>query len=148
MRILHTLVVMFIGSFIVQYFCMSSIMSNSRINITNSLSKLYMSIIMGLFMIILELMMRDNQYKVLSTNSYLFFGGLLIILIYLYRNQVGVNDKQYIEEMIEHHSMALLTSDEIINKTNDFNVMKLAKNIKQKQEDEIKQMRGLLKRNI
>jgi uncharacterized protein (DUF305 family) len=46
--------------------------------------------------------------------------------------------------MIEHHSMALLTSKEILKKTDDYNVAKLAKNIIQTQENELKVMRDLV----
>jgi uncharacterized protein (DUF305 family) len=42
--------------------------------------------------------------------------------------------------------MALLTSEEILKKTNDYNVAKLAKNIIQTQTDEIRDMRELLKK--
>ena len=146
MRISHTIVIMFIGSFLIQYFLMSPIMTYSRSNITNSLSKVYISVIMGSFMVLLEVMMHDHQYGVLSTNNYLILAALLVLFIYLYRAQIGVSDKQYLEEMIEHHSMALLTSNEILKKTNDYNVSKLAKNIIQQQEDEIKIMNDLLQR--
>jgi uncharacterized protein (DUF305 family) len=46
--------------------------------------------------------------------------------------------------MIEHHSMGLLTSEEILKKTDNYNVAKIAKNIIQTQQDEIKVMRELL----
>ena len=46
--------------------------------------------------------------------------------------------------MIEHHSMALLTSEEILKKTDNYNVAKLAKNIIQTQQDEIRVMRELI----
>jgi len=42
--------------------------------------------------------------------------------------------------------MALLTSEEILKKTNDYNIAKLAKNIIQTQTDEIRDMRKLLKK--
>jgi uncharacterized protein (DUF305 family) len=42
--------------------------------------------------------------------------------------------------------MALLTSEEILKKTNDYNIAKLAKNIIQTQTDEIREMRELLKK--
>ena len=67
MRIAHTLIVMFLGSFIIQYFLMSSIMSNSFENIRNSLGKVYLSVIMGLYMMGLEIMMHDHYYSVFST---------------------------------------------------------------------------------
>ena len=144
MRILHTLTVMFIGSFIIQYFLMSSIMANKMENITNSLGKAYLSIIMGLYMVLLEIMMHDHQYMVFSMKYYIIIGCLLGLFIYLYRTQKYITDKEYLKEMIEHHSMALLTSNKILEKTDNYNVSKLAKNIIQKQEDEIRDMKGIL----
>ena len=82
----------------------------------------------------------------MSTYTYLWVILLLAVLIYLYRKQIGVNDKQYLEGMIEHHSMALLTSEEILNKTDDYNIAKLAKNIIQTQTDELKEMEDLLRK--
>lgn len=144
MRISHTLAIMFIGSFIIQYFFMSTIMASSMENITNSLGKVYLSIIMGLYMMILEIMMHDHQYSVFSMKYYIMIGCLIGFFIYLYRAQKYITDKEYVKEMIEHHSMALLTSNKILEKTDNYNVSKLAKNIIQKQEDEIRDMKGML----
>jgi uncharacterized protein (DUF305 family) len=66
------------------------------------------------------------------------------LFVYLYRKQVAINDKQYLENMIEHHSMALLSSEEILKKTDDYNVAKIAKNIIQTQTDEIRSMKELV----
>jgi len=95
-------------------------------------------------MIVIEVMMHDHQYGVFSTRSYLAMLIVLGIFIYFYRKQVAIKDKQYLEEMIEHHSMALLTSEKILEKTNNYNVAKIAKNIIQRQNDEIVFMQGLL----
>jgi Ca2+/Na+ antiporter len=119
-------------------------MSNSMANITNSLGKVYLSIIMGLYMMFLEIMMHDHQYNVFSMKYYIIIGCLLGFFIYLYRTQKYITDKEYVKEMVEHHSMALLTSNQILEKTDNYNVSKLAKNIIQKQEDEIRDMKGLL----
>ena len=146
MRILMTMGLMFVGSFIIQYLLMSLIMVNNIGNFTNSLGKFYMSIIMGFYMIILEVMMHDHQYDVFSTKYYLIFGALLVVFIILYRTQHFINDKQYLEGMIEHHSMAILTSNKILEKTDNYNVAKLAKEILQKQQDEIIVMKDLLKK--
>jgi hypothetical protein len=144
MRLTHTMIMMFIGSFLIQYFVMSPIMSYKIENITNSLGKVYLSTLMGLFMILLEIAMHDHQYDVFSLKNYVFVGGLILVVIYLYRTQKYVTDKQYLEEMVEHHSMALLTSNRILEKTNDYNVSKLAKNIIQTQMDEIQRMKDML----
>ena len=116
--------------------------------ITNNIGKAYLSTIMALSMVALEVMMHDQQYNVLSVNWYAVLFTLLAIFIYLYRKQIAINDKQYLEGMIEHHSMALLTSEEILKKTDDYGVTKLAKNIIQTQTDEIRVMNGLLKNKI
>ena len=47
--------------------------------------------------------------------------------------------------MIEHHSMALLTSEELLQKSSNYKVRKLASNIINNQEEEIKEMKNLLK---
>jgi len=143
MKISHTIVVMFIGSFIIQYFAMSPIMVNSFSNITNSIGKAYLAAIMGLFMVLLEIGMHDMQYSVFSSTKYIIIVILLGLFIYLYRKQLAIGDKQYLEEMIEHHSMALLTSEEILKKTDSYNVAKIAKNIIQKQKDEIREMKDV-----
>jgi len=144
MKITHTMIVMLVGSFLIQYLLMPPIMVSNSIYITNSLGKAYMAFIMAIFMLFLEVMMHDYQYKVFSINLYTLLAFGLLLFIYLYRNQVKINDKQYLEGMIEHHSMGIFTSEEILKKTNDYNVTKLAKNIIQTQKDEINIMRELL----
>ena len=144
MRITHTMAIMFIASFIIQYFIMSAVMVDKMGNITNSIGKVYMATLMALFMVVIEVGMHDHQYSVFSLNTYLIIAALIGGTIYLYRKQMGINDKQYLAGMIEHHSMALLTSEEIVDKTDDYNVAKIAKNIIQTQTDEIREMRELL----
>jgi hypothetical protein len=144
MRIYQTLVVMFIAGFIIQYFLMSAVMTNQLFEITNSLGKVYIAAFMSLCMLIVEIMMHDHQYGVVSTKSYCVLAGLILFVVYLYRKQIAIDDKMYVRGMIEHHSMALLTSKQVLEKTDNYNVAKLAKNIIQKQEDEIVAMRDIL----
>ena len=77
-------------------------------------------------------------------NLYAILIASLGLFIYLYRKQIAIKDKQYLEGMIEHHSMALFTSEEILKKTDDYNVAKLAKNIIQTQTDELRTMKELV----
>ena len=147
MKITNTMVVMFVGSFLIQYFLMPPIMVNNRIYITNNIGKAYLATIMGLFMILLEVMMHDHQYKVFSSNFYIILIALSALFVYLYRAQVAINDKQYLEGMIEHHSMGIFTSEQILKKTDNYDVAKLAKNIIQQQEDEIREMKKILQKS-
>lgn len=144
MKITHTMIVVFIGSFLLHLFIIPLIVARSRDHITNNLGKVYLSVIFSLFLVILEVLMHDYQYSVFTTKWYAIFGSLLVLFIYLYRKQVGVKDKQYIEGMLEHHSQSILTSQEILNKTNDYHTTKLAKNIIQTQKDQIRIMQELL----
>lgn len=144
MKITHTMIVMFVGSFIIQYFLMPPIMVSSSAYITNNIGKAYLATIMGISMVIIEIMMRDHQYHVLSLNLYAILFALLAMFTYLYRKQTAINDKQYLEGMIEHHSMALFTSEEILKKTDNYDIAKLAKNIIQTQTDELRVMNNLL----
>ena len=114
MKITHSMISMFVGSFIVQYFLMPPIMVNKFTYITNNVGKAYLATIMGLFMVLIEVMMHDHQYHVLSLNWYAILFALLAMFTYLYRKQIAVNDKQYLEGMIEHHSMAVFMSEEML----------------------------------
>ncbi len=146
MKVTHSMISMFIGSFIVQYFLMPPIMVNKMAYITNNIGKAYLAAIMGIFMVLIEVMMHDHQYHVLSVNWYAILFGLVALFTYLYRKQIAINDKQYLEGMIEHHSMALLQSEEILKKTDNYDVAKVAKKIIQSQNDEIQFMTDLLKK--
>lgn len=148
MELNYSLRFMMIGSFIIQMIVMSGIMTNSYKNITFSIGKFYMSVIMALLMGLLEVSMFDMHMRVLSTYYYLILFFMLSIFIYLYRNQIYIEDKDYLGEMIEHHSMALLTSDEILQKTKSERVKKLAENILSTQEKEIEYMKQLLKNDV
>ncbi len=146
MKITHSMLFMFIGSFIVQYFFMPPIMVSKFTYITNNIGKAYLSTIMGLFMVLIEVIMHDHQYHVLSINFYAILFALLALFTYLYRKQIAINDKQYLEGMIEHHSMALFQSAEILKKTNNYHIAKIAKNIIQTQNDELKLMSELIQK--
>lgn len=148
MNLTYSLWFMMIGSFIIQLIIMSSIMTNSYKNITFSMGKFYMSVIMALLMGLLEVLMYDIHMRIISLYYYapLFF--MLCIFVYLYRNQMYIDDKEYLKEMIEHHSMAILTSDEILQKAKSERVKKLAETILTTQEKEIEYMKQLLKYEV
>jgi len=132
---------MFISMFIIQYFFMSYIMTNRMDNMQNSFGKVYMSSIMGLFMVLLMVFMKRK----INMTHVILFTSLLLLIIYLYKEQVGINDKEYLKEMIEHHSMAVLTSKQVLNKTNNITVSNFAKQVLNTQEREINEMKHMIK---
>jgi hypothetical protein len=148
MELTYSLWFMMIGSFIIQMITMSLIMTNTYKNITFSIGKFYMSVIMAVLMGLLEVLMYDIHMRMISASYYLSLFFVLCVFIYLYRNQMYIEDKDYLEEMIEHHSMAILTSDEILQKTSSKRVKKLAESILTTQEKEIEYMKQLLKYEV
>ena len=59
--------------------------------------------------------------------------------------QFGIDEKNYLREMIEHHSMAILTSQRILEKAKNPAVTNFATHILTTQEKEIDDMKYLLK---
>ena len=144
MELTNSLWFMMLGSFIIQISVMSLIMTNTINNITFSVGKFYISVIMSILMGLLEVVMFDTHMRTISFTYYLAFFFILAIFVYLYRNQMYIEDKDYLSEMIEHHSMAILTSEEILQKTHSERVKKLAENIIITQEKEIEYMKQML----
>ena len=79
-------------------------------------------------------------------NKYIFIIGILlsVSLTIILRQQLFIDDKQWLRRMISHHSTALTTTHKIYNKTTNINVKKLATDIITTQEKEITQMKSLL----
>ena len=93
-----------------------------------------------------EISIIDTKTRNEKIKNFLVQNKKLIILsitvsIMLLREQLYVNDEQWLKRMISHHSTALTTSHNIYNKTNNANLKKLAKDIIDKQEKEIKIMK-------
>ena len=141
---MKNVVMMVISSFIIQYFIMPPIMVNRLTDLTFTLSNAYLSLFMGFLMGVVEVIMYDMRYNVTSVKYYVSLFAASAVCVYLYRCQIGITDKQYLEEMIEHHSMALLTSERIVKKTDNYDVAALSKTILQQQTDEIIKMRDIL----
>ena len=87
MKMKYAITIMVIGSFLIQYFLMSILMTNNAKNIKNSLGKFYISSIMGLSMGILEVAMNDFSMMKISTKYYIPLFILLAIFIVAYRVQ-------------------------------------------------------------
>ena len=101
------------------------------------------------------LLMASNMIWAHEIIHYLSMGHLNFFVLYtgiilsictalLLRNQLFVNDKQWLKRMISHHSTALTTSHKIYNRTNNSKLKKLAKEIIDTQEREIKLMKSML----
>ena len=76
----------------------------------------------------------------------LFLFGIIlsVIIVMIMRKQILVNYKQWLRRMIPHHSTALTTSNQIMKKTKDKKIKKLANEIIETQEREIKLMKDMI----
>ena len=119
-------------------------MSYSYTNITFSVSKFYISIIIAILIGLLEVLMFDVNMKIISGYYYCILCFILVLFVYLYRNQLYIEDKDYLNGMIEHHSLSLLTSEGILETTKSERVKRLAENIISTQEKEIEYMKQLI----
>tara|TARA_R110000868_G_scaffold375834_1_gene640513 strand:+ start:382 stop:933 length:552 start_codon:yes stop_codon:yes gene_type:complete len=107
-------------------------------------TRLFMTFIMAGSMIIIMLLFMLNMYKKRSVNFTVILLGILLIAggIGLVRTQVTVTGVDYMEGMIPHHSIAILTSDRAQIK--DVRVRKLADEIIKAQRREIMEMQWLI----
>jgi hypothetical protein len=100
-----------------------------------SLNNIYASLIMASSMILLM-----PVSKIILLINIL----ILVLSILAIRNQWFVNDNAFLRDMIPHHSMALLTSSHIVNKTKNSDLKNLATTIYNSQTKEIEYMKGLI----
>jgi len=80
-------------------------------------------------------------------NMLVFSVGIILsigVSTLLLRQQLLVDDKQWLRRMISHHSTALTTSHKIYNKTSNSKLKNLAKEIIDTQEKEIQLMKSML----
>lgn len=108
-------------------------------------TRLFMTLIMGSSMIIIMLIFMIDMYKNSKVNAAIFVGAImmLVLSIWLVRSQATVDQVDYMEGMIPHHSIAILTSEH--TSINDLRVQKLAEEIIKAQRKEIKEMEWLIK---
>ena len=137
--------IIIIVSFIFHLTLRSWIMADSYKNITFSMSKTYMAMIMSLLNGLIVITVYDINRKTISGYYYLTLIFLIIVLIYVYKTQEYIYDKEYLKEMIETHSFALLTSEGILQKTNSEKVKRFAENIIDTRQKGIDYMNQLIK---
>ena len=107
-------------------------------------TRLFMTLIMGGAMIIIMLLYMLEMYRDRKKNILIFALGLMLIAsgIWLVRSQVTVSGVDYMEGMIPHHSIAVLTSER--SQIKDIRVRELADNIIKAQRREIMEMQWLI----
>ncbi|MBT8486078.1 MAG: DUF305 domain-containing protein [Phycisphaerales bacterium] len=108
-------------------------------------TRLFMTLIMGGGMVIVMLLYMLHMYTSKSRNLIAIAVGIALIAagVGLVRSQVTVSDTDYMEGMIPHHSIAILTSERA--RIEDPRVRELADEIIEAQRREIKEMEWLIR---
>jgi hypothetical protein len=106
--------------------------------------RVYMALLMGGAMAMIMLGFMWGMYKNTRTNIGIMVGGLglALVALFLSRSQLFVDDEAYMNGMIPHHSIAILTSERA--DIDDVRVRELADQIIKAQRKEIKEMEWLL----
>jgi len=105
------------------------------------LNDLYMGLLMTAWMVFINGVYQLKHQVMLPD---LILSGLaIVVLTYFIRNQVFIDDSQYMKGMIPHHSMAILMSDKIREKTSDPYVQHIADEIIKTSGDEIAYIKSL-----
>jgi hypothetical protein len=102
-------------TFITQYFIISLIAVKSYSQITNSLSKIYLSTIEASIVAFLYMIVYDFNNGSISCNYYIGLGIIIGTLTYAYRNGLGVTYYDWANWMIEHQQVGILLSEPILS---------------------------------
>lgn len=107
-------------------------------------TRVYMAILMGAVMAIIMLSFMLNMYtnKKVNTGIYLSSVVVFVVSLWLVRSQATIDDISWMRAMTPHHSIAILTSSRA--NLEDPRVKKLADDIIEAQEKEIKEMKELI----
>lgn len=108
-------------------------------------TRLFMTLIMGGGMIVVMLLYMLHMYKSRAKNAVVLAVAALLLAggVGLVRSQVTVSDEDYMEGMIPHHSIAILTSERA--RIEDQRVRALADEIIEAQRREIREMEWLIR---
>ncbi len=107
-------------------------------------TRLYMNLIMTTVMALVMLWFMRHMYTDKKINQMIVGGSIALfaLSLFLVRSQVLVDDVDYMEAMIPHHSIAILTSSRA--QIEDPRVRELADEIISAQEREIAEMKKLI----
>lgn len=141
----RTFFVMLSVSFVIMYSVMYlNVYKLNHIHL--STTRLYMTLLMVSPMAVVMMVMMPGMYQNKKKNHIITGSAIavFILVLILLRTQTPINDTQFLKAMIPHHSSAILFSKEA--NITDPEVMELTRQIIESQEEEIEQMKNILKR--
>ena len=136
--------VMAVAMFVAMYFIMYAMIDGLN-NLIPNINNLYMTLLMVSAMLIIELLIMKGMYQNKKINWAVITVSLAIGIFSWFgiREQINVDDKQFVKGMIPHHAAAVLMSEKA--KLTDPELIELQKNILETQAKEIEFMKRKLK---
>lgn len=136
-------VLMAILMFFAMYFIMFSMVDRLE-NVIPNLNNFYMTLLMVSAMLLIEILIMRKMYPN-KTYNFLIIGISVALGIFAWfgiRNQMNINDKEFVRGMIPHHAAAILMSEKA--NLSDPELIELQKNILKTQAQEIELMQRKL----
>jgi uncharacterized protein (DUF305 family) len=134
---------MFFGMAAISFFVMPFVMIASPLDWRPSLNQAYAAVFMGATMVALEGWMHP-----MPVWAWILTLTVTVASVWAIRTQAFVYSREYLHDMMPHHSMAVLTSERFLQKEGtDPAVRRLAEVILSTQRDEISWMRKHLAAN-
>jgi hypothetical protein len=135
--------------FIIQYFIMSWVTTNSPSDITSSLNKIYLSTITALMIGFVYVLLIDfKKGSLTDCNYYIGLGIGIGVLIYAYKNQIGITDFDWANSMIELESNGIMLSNKMSEQkpsnSNQTKSVELAKFIVKAQQEQLDLFRQIV----
>jgi uncharacterized protein (DUF305 family) len=135
--------VMFFGMAAISFFVMPFVMIANPFDWRPSLNQAYAAMFMGATMVALEGWMHPMPFWAWALTA-----AVTVASVWAIRTQAFVGSREYLHDMMPHHSMAVLTSEQLLKKEGtDPAVRRLAEVILSTQRDEISWMRKHLAAN-
>ena len=132
-------------SFLAMYGLMYA-MVDSFASVYNNVNQAYMAGLMAAPMVVIELLVMRAMYHDKRLNAVIIGASVMVgVLLFVFiRQQTAVSDRQFIRSMIPHHSGAILMCGQA--SLQDAEILKLCEAITSSQQQEIDQMRAILRR--
>ena len=137
--------IMVLVHFIAMYYFMYA-MVDTGAHVINNINNLYMAALMTTPMLILEVVLMREMYRMKAWNVVIVAFGVILLVgsFSAIRAQAAVGDEQFLRSMIPHHSGAILMCER--STIQDQEIRDLCDQIVETQEEEIAQMEGILQR--
>ena len=142
LKLLYMTLLSFAAMYVLMY-----AMVNQLDNVLPNINQFYMAGLMSMPMVLIELGVMSAMYMDKNRNKWIFILSAIALVVFflLIRFQGGVSDRQFLKSMIPHHASAILMCEE--TKLSDPNIQALCSDIITSQQQEIAQMKTLLKTN-